>query len=410
MGSVAGLGAGMLAALGATSWLRAATPDGALLWKAAPPGRVAVWALALAHGVPLQISTSAGLSSTDAPGTLGRLGEILRGEGGRAAVSFSFSVLVVPISILLVTGVVVALTVRASRPRDVRELARAAAVCAVVHGGLLAVGAVLAGVDLGFTGRLPGQIGLGAATGSLAVHAGPSPLAAAAIGALWGAAFPVAGGMASPGLRTLVTDEQRVVLRGWLRGAGAASGVAAGAVVAGTAYAVATGAASSPSLMVLGVVALWANAVAAVIVLAQGASVGVALDAGPFTGWERIDLVHVGVGGGAAPWAMWFGLAIPLAAGIVAGRHIARHSTLPPLRAALRTGVLWGLTLAALSLLLRVRVLSSFSVGDVRLGGGGAAIDPLVSLALGFAWGTAATWLGVLTVGGRRAGVPEPAS
>ena len=123
----------------------------------------------------------------------------------------------------------------------------------------------------------------------------------------------------------------------------------------------------------------------------------IALDAGPFTGWERMDLFHLGVAG-RAPFALVLLAIVPVGAGIVAGRFIARRSALPPSRIALRFGVLWGFSLALLSLLLRVRVLSSFSVGALDLGGGSAAVDPLVALVLGFVWGAPAAFIGARTV------------
>jgi hypothetical protein len=137
---------------------------------------------------------------------------------------------------------------------------------------------------------------------------------------------------------------------------------------------------------------------AAGIVASNGVSMAVALDAGPFTGWERVDLLNVGASGDAAPPVVWLALLIPLAAGLVAGRFARRRSSYPVAQIALRFGALWGLTLAVFSLLLRVRVLSSFSVGGLDLGGGSAAFDPLVALGAGFVFGTLAAFIGASSV------------
>jgi len=68
-----------------------------------------------------------------------------------------------------------------------------------------------------------------------------------------------------------------------------------------------------------------------------------------------------------------------------------------------RYGALWALTIALLALLLRVRVLSAFSVGSLDLGGGSAAVDPLIALVLGFVWGAPSAWIGA-----RRAAAHDP--
>ena len=400
LASVAGLAAGFVAALVAASSLRAATPDADLVWNAVPPGRVTTWVLALAHGVPVRIRTTAGISAQDAPGSVGRLGELLGGRGGASELAFTFSVLLIPVGLLLVVGVIVALLARRADARSPRELLALTGVTAATHGGLLALAAWWGGVDIALRGRLAPELGFGAATGRLGFLLGPSPIAALLIGTVWGAAFAVAGAMSSPTLRAYLSGEARVVLRGWLRGFGAAIGLVAGGLALGGVVALAGGRAPGFGLIALGAYSLWANAVSAGIVLAHGGSVAVALDAGPFSGWERVDLLHYGVAAAPAPWVWWLGSLVPLVAGVVAGRYAARRSSLSPAAIGLRFGALWGLTLAVLSLLLRVRALSSFSLGDLRLGGGSAVIDPLASLVLGAVWGSVTGTLGAFSLRG----------
>jgi hypothetical protein len=259
-------------------------------------------------------------------------------------------------------------------------------------------------VQIGFEGVVAPDLGLGsAATGHLGFSIGHRPAFAFAIGAFLGAAFAVAGGLSSLTLRSTLASDSRVVLLGWMRGLGSAAGVIAVVLSLGAIIALVTGKAPSIGLLGLGAYTLWANAIAAGIVLSHGVSMHVALDAGPLTGWERMDLLNFSTGGGA-PLALLLGALIPLAAGVIAGRFCRRRSDLSTPSIALRFGALWGLTLALLALLLRVRILSSFSVGSLDLGGGGAAFDPLLSLVLGFVWGTATSYVGARTTRGPGSG------
>ncbi len=392
--SLAGLAAGYFSSLIAALWLRASTSGADLVWKVISPFKLASWILGSAHAVPLVVRSEAGLDAPQSPGTVGGLGQVL----GREEVVFSFSVLLVPISIVAVTGIAVALLIRWSRPESTRQLLAWAGVAAVTHGGVLAVLTALSRVQIEFEGVVAPDLGLGsAATGHLGFSIGHLPVPAFAIGAVLGAAFAIAGGLSSRTLRTSLASDSRVVLLGWMRGLGTAAGVVAAVLVLGAIVALITGKAPALGLLALGTYTLWANAIAAGIVLAHGVSMHMALDAGPLTGWERMDLLNFSTGGGA-PLPLLLGALIPLAAGVIAGRFCRRRSVLSSPSIALRFGALWGLTLALLALLLRVRVLSSFSVGSLDLGGGGAAFDPLIALTLGFIWGCATSYLGARTI------------
>lgn len=392
--SIAGLAAGYLSTLAAAFWLRAAAAREDFLWSLISPFRLAAWMLLSAHGVPLRVRTAAGLDAPEAAGSVGRLSELL---GGGSDVVFTFSVLIVPIGVLAVTGAAVALTVRRHEPGSAAATLRRAGAVAAVHGVLLGLTAWASSTEAVFEGAVAPDLGLGAATGRLAVGLGHAPGVAAVLGVVLGAGFAVAGGLSSLGVRATLASDARVVLRGWLRGLGAAAGVVAAVLAAGAIVALVTGRAPGLALFALGGYVLAANAVAAGVLLSHGVSMVVALDAGPFTGWERMDLLHFGAAGSGAPPALVAAAIVPLAAGVVAGRFCARRTSLSPLRIGLRFAALWGLTQAVLALLLRVRVLSSFSVGALDLGGGSAAVDPLVALVVGAAWGAAAGTLGAVT-------------
>ncbi len=389
--SLAGLGIGYLASFVAALLLRASSPDAELLWNLVSPVRVATWMLASAHAIPLIVRSAAGVTAPEAAGSIGRLSELL---GGGEDVVFSFSVVLVPISILAIVGITVALLVRWTNPATTRDVLRTVAIVAAVHGGALAVAARLSSIDLLFEGTLAPDLGLGAATGRVGLGIGPSPAAAFGVGALFGAAFAAAGAISSLEVRASLAPRTRVVLLAWMRGLGTAAGVIASVLAVGGLLALVTGRAPAFSLFVLGGFLLGANAVAAGVVLVHGVPMSIALDAGPFTGWERMDLLHFGVSGSASPKVLLIGVLVPIVSGVVAGRFCRRRSDLSAGAIAVRIGALWGLSLAVLAMLVRVRALSSFSVGAIDLGGGSAAFDPLVALVVGFAWGSVTSFVG----------------
>jgi hypothetical protein len=396
--SLGGLMAGFLASMVAALLLKVSVPDAELIWNMVSPLRVAAWILQAAHGVPTDVRSAAGVVAPDAPGSVGRLSELL---GSGPDVVFSFSLLLVPLTILAVVGITVALLVRRSDPSTTRQVLERAAICAATHGIALAVVAWASSFEFVAEGKLAPELGLGAASGHVAIGIGHRPLVALLIGAAWGAAFAAAGGLSALRMRGSIASDDRIVLLAWMRGLGTASAIWAGLLLLGGIGAAVTGHAPKPSLVGLGALLLSGNATAAGLLASSGVSMAVSLDAGPFTGWERMDLLNVGASGDAAPPYVWLALAIPLAAGVVAGRFARRRSSLPGAGIAVRYGVLWGLSLAVLALLLRVRVLSSFSVGGLDLGGGGAAFDPLVALVCGAAVGTIAAFIGTRTVATR---------
>jgi hypothetical protein len=390
-----GLLSGYVASLVGALWMRAAVPEGDLIATIVSPLRIAAWLLTSAHGVPLVVRSAAGVRAPEAPAGIARLSELL---GGGEDVVFSFSVVLVPITILAIAGIVTAVLVRRAEPTSPSEVLGYAGVSAALYGAGLALVARTGAYVAEITGNLAPDLGLGSASGRVVVGLGARPVAAFVIGAAFGAAFAAAGAMSALPMRRSIAPDVRVTLLGWMRGLGTAAGIFAALMALGGVAAVVTGRAPKASLVGLGGYLLAGNAVAAAVVLAHGASMAIALDAGPFTGWERMDLLHAGVAGASAPKALWLLAVVPVVAGVVAGRFIGRRTALPAFRAALRFGALWGFSLALMALLLRVRVLSSFSVGALDLGGGSAAIDPLVALVLGFAWGTAMAYVGARSV------------
>ncbi len=389
--SLLGLSVGYAASLVASLWVRASSADATLVWNLVSPLKLAAWILTTAHGDPLIVGSGAGITAPEAAGSVGRVSELL---GGGEDVAFSFSVLLVPVSILALVGATVALEVRRAKPDSPGHLLKLAATAGGTHGLLLGVAAWLSAVSVRYEGVVAPDLGLGAATARLSIAFGHSILVAAGLGALLGAAFASAGGISSLKMRTVLKPDSRIVMLGWMRGIATAAGFFVAALGLGGIVALVTGSAPSLSMFALGGYLLWANAVMAGIVASHGVSMGIALDAGPFTGWERMDLLNFGVAGTGAPKPLLAAVIVPIAAGIVAGRFCRRRSLLSDAGIALRFGALWGLTLAVFSLLLRVRVLSSFSVGAVDLGGGSVAFDPLIALVVGAAWGSVSSYVG----------------
>jgi hypothetical protein len=392
--SLIGISAGFLASFVGSLWMRFGIPDGELLSYVVSPLRLAGWLVTLAHGVPIVVRTAAGVASPDVPGSLESVSKIL---GGGSDIVFTFSVVFIPLVLLAVAGIAVALAIRFAKPSSTREVLAWCGVTALTHGTVLAVIAWRSSMTRIVEATLAPDLGLGAASGHAGLSIGASPMAAFAIGAAWGAAFAAAGGLSALRIRGSIDPSSRIVLLGWMRGLGTASACIAGALALGALVALILGRAPAPSLVGLGAYLLSANAVAAGILASSGASLAVALDAGPFNGWERADLLNVGATGETAPIYLWVLVLVPLVSAYIAGRFIARRSALSPRDVALRYGALWGLTLALLALLLRVRVLSSFSVGSLDLGGGSAAFDPLVAMLLGAVWGGVGSFLGART-------------
>ena len=386
--AVAGLVAGLAVSVVAAAWLRSTTPEAGLLWAAAPTGKVAVWTLVGAHGVPLRVEAGA-----EVPGELGeigeRIGEIFGDEPSRRLPSprADLQVRLASLTVLAALGAAVAFLMSRSGARSAREVFSGASVAAAVNGVALAVLAAASAAGLGFDARIV-RVG---------VEASASVAGALVLGALWGGAFALVGGLAAPAVADGLSPR-------WRASAGAAKRAALVASVASIAVLVvmALEQSSRPGrvglpadLGALGVFLLGANVVGAAILLSHGVSMGVALDAGPLSGFTRLG--YLPEGSSSLPNSRWVFLLVPIVAGVAAGRVIKRRlGVASNVSAAAAFGLVWGAALAILAFLLRVRVLSSFSLGSLAAGGG-ASINPLVTFVFGTVWGGVMSFIGMAT-------------
>jgi hypothetical protein len=218
------------------------------------------------------------------------------------------------------------------------------------------------------------------------------------VGFVWGAIFAAIGTLRSPGVTQHLSEQWRAVGSGVTRAAIVAVPTA---IVCLVVLALAQGGGFDigidPKLTPLGIVLLGLNIISGAVVLAHGAPLNIALDAGPLSGFTRLG--YMPEGSTLSP-ARWLFVLVPVLACIVAGRAMRRRlGGVGAGAAALGFGAVWGLALAALAVLLRVRVLSNFSVGSLEAGGG-ASIQPLLALGLGFVLGTVLSYIGMVSGGG----------
>lgn len=383
-----GLVVGLAVSLVAAVWLRSTTPEAGVLWAVAPAGKVAVWTLAGAHGVPLRVE--AGAEVSDELGEIGeRIGEIFGDNTAERLPSprGDLQVLLASLTVLAAMGATVAFAMARSEARHLREVVSAAVVTAAVNGVGLAVLAVASTARLGFDARIV-RVG---------VEASAPAAMALVLGALWGGAFALVGGLGAPAVADRLSPR-------WRASAAAAKRAALVASVASIAVLVvmALEQSSRPGRVGLpadvgavGVFLLGANVVGAAIVLSHGVSMNVALDAGPLSGFTRLG--YVPQGSSSLPSSRWLFLLVPVVAGVAAGRVIKRRLGVGSnVTAAAAFGLVWGAALAVLALLLRVRVLSSFSLGSLAAGGG-TSINPFVTFVFGTVWGGVTSFVGMAT-------------
>lgn len=387
---IAGLAAGLAAALAAASTVRSSFTDAELLWKVVPVHKLAIWILAGAHRVPLRVQVQAGLRSGGLSDLIGRRFRV-------PEVALDASVLVVPVTVLVVVATVSALVARGARPSTTAELWTGAALAGAVHAIVLGALAAIASSGSGFEGRFV-QAG---------VTASPMLVPALVLGFVFGGGFALAG-MLGAGTVAL-HPHVRAVGSAWVRALAAAAVVAAAVSLLATVVHAGGGAempGGAGSAVAAGAL-LGANVLAGAIVLAHGAWMTTAFAAGPFAGWARIDYLHFGRQGRPAPAVWWLLLTVPVAAGVVAGRA-ARRRGVPAAYAAAGFAAAWGATLAVLAWLLRVRMLTDFGLGRLADAGSAEAHVPIVAAALlGAAWGAVTAAVGAATVRGPLAGDPS---
>jgi hypothetical protein len=389
--AIAALAAGLIVSWVGAVWLRSAVPQAGVIWRIAPPAKVAVWTLAGAHGASLHLE--AGAEVDENLGRIGdRIGDLLGREGGllgddgSAGPRADLDVRLSSLTVLACAGLVMTLVTRMSGAKDLRDVAVAAAIAGGIYAIGLAALTVSADARLGFDLRIV----------SAGVEASASPVAASAFGALWGAAFALVGGLSAPAVAGTLSSIWRAIGAGLRRAAlvSSAAAVVCLVVLALTQQGATSGTGLDPSLGALGAVLLGVNVVAAAVVLAHGPTMQIALDAGPLAEWTQIG--YLTQGERTLSPARWLFVLVPLLGGIAAGRVMRKRvSSADAFRVAALFGVLWGIALTVLTLLLRVRVLSNFSLTSLE-SAGSVAIDPLITLLLSSVWGGITAYIGLV--------------
>jgi hypothetical protein len=380
--AIAALIVGFVLALAAAGWLRSASPGSGFLFRVANTMQVASWTFVGAHGVPLEVSAGVTLDD-ERLGDIGdRIGDLIGRENpleqiGERGPSADVRVRLSPLTILAAAGAVLAWVMRGTHATDVRSAAAASVVAAVVYGVGLMAFAASSGAGLGFD----------AAIVRAGVDASTSPVLALVFGSAWGFVFAFIGAVSS-------------TLRGlWLTvvaALGRAAVVAAlVSIVCLVVFGIAQGGGGSGGvngrLAALGVVFLGVNIVGGAVVLAHGAHMRVALDAGPLSDFTRLG--YFPSGRELSPARFVFVL-VPVLATIAAGRVIAKRTRDPV--ACLVFGAAWGIALGAIAAMLRVEILSDFSIGSLAAGGR-ASISPAAAAAAAFAIGTVGSLVGMRT-------------
>jgi hypothetical protein len=371
--------------------LRSGAPEAELIWRVAPPSKVAIWTFAGAHGTPLHVEAGAEVTNERVREGVDMFGRLLgREESVIPTPKADLNVRVAPLMILALVGFALAFAMRSSGATTPVEAASSAAIAAGVYGIGLAILVTTSSAKLGFEGRIV----------SAGVEATMSPVTALVVGAVWAGAFALIGGLAAPAVTEKLSTLLRAIGAGMRRGSAVAAGTA-GVLLAVLAISRGGGGLGGMdgSLAALAVFLLGLNVVGAGVVLAHGVNMSVSLDAGPLAQWTRLGYTPEGA---SLPPTRWLFLLVPLLGGFFAGRAMRGRSN-SVASAAVAFGVAWGAAMAVLAAMLRVEVLSSFSLGSLDAGGG-ASVPPLLALLLGFVWGSVMSAVGMLV--GTSATVP----
>lgn len=372
--------------------VRSSAPGGRLLSRVAPVPKLAVWTFAAAHGVPVRIEAGAQVDPRIADGFSDRLGDRLGGiigdriGDGDVGAGAGVPVRLAPLSLLVLAGLVLCVVIRDGRARP-PDVFRMAVTAAFVYGAGLAG---LASAAASWTGR---DIAI--------VRAGVGvfvPVAYAfGAGAVWAAVFAAVGLLAVRGVRTTLPPLAGAVGAGLARGLVVASvtTIVALLVLAVAQAADAGGVEVDPQLAAVGAALFAVNVVGAGIVLAHGPPMITAFAAGPF---ERISQIGYAASGEVtvSPARFVF-LMVPVLSLIAAGRVMRRY--LPradAARAAAAFGIAWGVLLAAIALMLRVRVVTTFEITGLQAGGG-ATINALFAFAAGTLAAAVLSYVGLVT-------------
>jgi hypothetical protein len=373
--------------------LRSAVPGEQLLSRVAPTPKLAVWALVAAHGVPIRVTAGAEVESD----RLERIGELFgRSELGAGA---SMVVVLPPMTLLAIAGLIVIGALRRSGagPPDVVP---AVLTSALVYGAGLAALALTAGSWTGVDGRIV-RFGVGAS-----VPAGYAFVA----GAAWAGAFAALGIAANARVRASMTPLVRGLWAGFTRASLVASvtSVAALIVLAVAQTGEAGGVSVSGRLGAIGIALFAVNVVAAGVVLSHGVPMRAAFAAGPLSGFTTLGYATSGEAS-LSPVRYIFVL-VPLLSLVVAGRAMRKHvPRADAMRAAAAFGAVWGILLALLAVMLRVRVLSTFEISALRAGGG-TAVNAIVAFVLGSVIAAVLAYIGQITASRREPAQATPAA
>ncbi len=369
----------------AAAWLRSATPEANLLWGVAPPSKVAIWTLSGAHGATLRIEAGVDFDEGLAP-LREQVGDLIGQEdieldlpeqtGG------DFSIRLAPFILLALSGVVIVLVLRRSGATSPADIATAAVVAGAVNGVALALLAAASAARLG--------VEVPFVRAGLEARLAPAPVLV--LGFMWAALFAAVGTAMVPGVAEKLPMALRAAGAGIRRAAIVAPIVA---VICLIVLAIGQGGGDfeipiDRELTPLGVVLLGLNVVAGAVVLAHGAAMNIDLGAGPLSGFTQIGYMPEGAELSAARWLF---ILVPILAGIAAGRAMRKRVDGKNFgTSAAAFGLMWGIALAALAVLLRVKVLSNFDIGALEAGGG-LSINPLAALAFGFGTATILSYL-----------------
>lgn len=389
LAAVAALVAGLVLSFVVAGALRSAAPGEQLLSRVAPTPKLAVWTFAAAHGVPIRIEAGAEIDTGDIGDRLGgilgdrigdRIGDRELGTGADLPVRLA------PLTLLVLTGLVLCVVIRdgGARPPDVLPMVASAA---LVHGAGLAL---LASAAASWTGRDLAFVKAG-------IGVSVAPLYAFGAGVAWAAFFAAIGLAALRGVRSSLVPLARAVGTGITRAVlvGSVTSVACLVVLGVAQLADAGGVNIDPKLAGVGVGLFAANIVGAGIVLAHGPAMAMSFAAGPFARFSQIG--YATTGDATISPARFVFVIVPVLSLIAAGRAMRKHvPRSDALRAAAAFGVVWGVVLAAVALMLRVKIVTTFDIAALDAGGG-ATINAAFAFVAGTVLGGVLSYIGLVT-------------
>jgi hypothetical protein len=377
--ALAALVVGLVLSFVAAALLRSAAPGEQVLARVAPTPKLAVWTLAAAHGVPIEVTAGAQVESNQ----LSDIGELF----GRPNLGTQASLVVrlAPLTLLALVGLLLALAMRTSAV-EAADVLVASAIGGLVYGTGLALLAAGAGSWAGLNGSIV----------RFGVRASVSPLYALVAGFVWAAIFLAIGARSKPEVQARLSPLGRGV---WTGMAAATKVATVTAIVALIALAIGQASKTSnlhinPRMGAVGVALFGVNVIATAIVVSFGAPLNVSFSAGPLAGWTRLG--YFSAGQTSLSPARWLFVFVPLLSGLAAGRAMRRHVPRSQVvSAAVAFGAMWGVVLSVVAWMVRVRILSNFDIAAIAAGGG-ASINPLLAFPLGAVIAGVLSYVGML--------------